>query len=149
MDLAWVVHYLYDGGFLELEFKQSLRQNLSDKLDDCWCEFVTLARTGSGHKTTYGILAIMQVYRSVCLHPKLAELWRTIRTLPMSSNPGARVGWDSPCEWLHAELTASPKIRVTEHSITEFIKHSVHFAWQLTRSFAQSSAWDATLQSKS
>ena len=122
VDLAWVVHYLYDGGFLELQFKQSLRENLSDELDNCWCEFVTLARSGTGHKVNYGILALMQVYRSVCLHPKLAELWRTIRTLPMSSNPGARVGWDTPCEWLHAEITASVQIRVTEKSITDFIK---------------------------
>ena len=40
----------------------------------------------------------------------------------MSSNPGARVGWDTPCEWLHAEITASVQIRVTEKSITDFIK---------------------------
>ena len=122
VDLAWVVHYLYDGGFLELHFKQSLRANLSDELDADWCEFVTLARTGSGHKTNYGILALMQVYRSVCLHPKLAELWRTVRTLPMSTHPGARVGHDSPCEWLHADITASVQTRVTETSITNYIK---------------------------
>ena len=122
VDLAWVVHYLYDGGFLELDFKQSVRANLSDELDKDWCEFVTLARTGSGHKTSYGILAIMQVYRSVCLHPKLAELWRTVRTLPMSSHAGARVGHDSPCEWLHADITASVRTRVTEASIENFIR---------------------------
>ena len=122
VDLAWVVHYLYDGGFLELHFKQSVRANESDELDADWCEFVTLARTGSGHKTNYGILAIMQVYRSVCLHPKLAELWRTVRTLPMSSHTGARVGYDSPCEWLHADITECVQTRVTEASISQFIK---------------------------
>ena len=122
VDLAWVVHYLYDGGFLELHFKQSLRANLSDELDADWCEFVTLARTGSGHKTSYGILAIMQVYRSVCLHPKLAELWRSVRTLPMSKSAGARVGHDSPCEWLHADITTSVSQHVTETSISNFLK---------------------------
>ena len=31
IDLAWVTHYAYDGGFLLLEYKQSLRANLSDE----------------------------------------------------------------------------------------------------------------------
>ena len=65
----------------------------------------------------------MQVYRSVCLHPKLAELWRTVRTLPMSSHTGARVGYDSPCEWLHADITQCVQTRVTETSISQFIKN--------------------------
>ena len=121
IDLAWVAHYAYDAGFLMLDFKQALRANQSDVLDQDWCEFLTLARTGTGHKTTYGILALMQVYRSVTLHPKLAELWRTVRTLPMSKNPGARVGHDSPCEWLHADITASVQTHVTEATIEKFI----------------------------
>ena len=67
-------------------------------------------------------MAIMQVYRSVCLHPKLAELWREVRTLPMSKSAGARVGHDSPCEWLHADITTSLTSHVTESSISRFIK---------------------------
>ena len=61
IDLAWVAHYLYDGGYLLLDFKQALRANKSDRLDEDWAEFVTLARTGSANKTHYGYLAVMQV----------------------------------------------------------------------------------------
>jgi len=59
IDLAWVVHFLYDAGFLVHQFKQSVRSNNSAVLDDLWCEFVTIARTAN--KTIYGPLAIMQV----------------------------------------------------------------------------------------
>ena len=119
IDLAWVVHYLYDGGYLLLDFKQSLRGNASDQLDLNWREFVTLAR--AANKTNYGILAIIQAYRSAALHPQLAQFWRAVRTLPMSTTPGARVGWDTPCEWLHADFTASVRTRVTEGQIEKFI----------------------------
>ena len=120
VDLGWLVHYLCDGGFMLLEFKQALRSNDTAKLDDLWREFVTLARTAN--KTNYGVLAIMQVYRSTTLHPQLAQFWRTIRTLPMSLNPGARVGWDTPCEWLHCHITESIQTRVSETRIESFIK---------------------------
>ena len=47
IDLAWVAHYLYDGGYLILDFKQSMRSNDSDGLDLNWREFVTLARAAN------------------------------------------------------------------------------------------------------
>ena len=36
VDLAWLVHWLYDGAFLVLEWKQSVRSNDSRKLDLLW-----------------------------------------------------------------------------------------------------------------
>ena len=122
IDLAWLAHYIYDGGFLLLDFKQAVRANDCDSLDADWAEFVTLARTGTGHKTHYGYLAMMQVYRSQCLHPQLAALLKQIRTLPMSSRPGARVGWDTPCEWLHAAITASVTTHVSDAAIWSYIQ---------------------------
>ena len=121
IDLAWVVHYLYDAGYLLLDFNQARRANSSKLLDVLWKEFVTHARTGTGHKTNYGILAVMQAYRGEALHPKLAELWHAVRTLPMSARPGARVGHDMPCEWLHADLTRSVQHHVSETKIAQFI----------------------------
>ena len=40
----------------------------------------------------------------------------------MSRNAGCRVGHDAPCEWLHADITASVQTRVTEASISDYIK---------------------------
>ena len=105
-----------------LDFKQAVRVNDCDSLDADWVEFVTLARTGTGHKTHYGYLAMMQVYRSQCLHPQLAALLKQIRTLPMSSHPGARVGWDTPCEWLHAAITANVTTHVSDAAIWNYIQ---------------------------
>ena len=120
VDLSWVVHYLYDAGFLMLQFKQAVRALRNETMDLCWREFVTIARTSN--KTMYGPLAIMQVYRAVALHPDMAALLRNIRCIPMSSHAGACVGLDTPCEWLHYDLTTSLTARVTEISIEEFIK---------------------------
>ena len=119
IDLAWLVHYLYHGGFLLVQFKQALRSNDSAKLDDNWREFVTLAR--AANKTNYGSLAVMQVYRSTALHPEMAEFWRRVRTLPMRGVAGARGGWDTPCEWLHRAITVSVQTHVSESRIEAFI----------------------------
>ena len=40
----------------------------------------------------------------------------------MSSHPGARVGWDTPCEWLHAAITASVTTHVSDASIWNHIQ---------------------------
>ena len=120
VDLSWVVHYLYDAGFLILQFKNAVRALRNETMDLCWREFVTIARTSN--KTMYGPLAIMQVYRATALHPDLAALLRNIRCIPMSKHRGACVGLDTPCEWLHHDLTTSLTARVTESSIEEFIK---------------------------
>ena len=119
IDLSWVVHYLYDAGFLVLQFKQFVRANKSTQLDLLWREFVTIAR--SSNKTMYGPLAILQVYRGAALHPELAKLWRQIRCLPMSRNAGACMGWDCPCEWLHDSITRHVQTHVTEKAIEDYI----------------------------
>ena len=39
----------------------------------------------------------------------------------MSMNDGARVGWDTPCEWLHDSITRHVQTHVTETSIENYI----------------------------
>ena len=51
IDLAYLAHFLYDGGFLVLQFKQSVRANKDKELNLAWREFVTLGRSVAGHKT--------------------------------------------------------------------------------------------------
>ena len=40
----------------------------------------------------------------------------------MSQRPGARTGWDTPCEWLRADITRSVQTHVSEESIWNFIQ---------------------------
>jgi hypothetical protein len=51
IDFAHLVHFLYDFGFLMLQFKQSVRTNGHGMLNLNWREFVTLGRSVAGHKT--------------------------------------------------------------------------------------------------
>ena len=46
----------------------------------------------------------------------------------MTSNTGTRVGWDTPCEWLHADITASVQNHVSEHRIERFIREQAFLA---------------------
>ena len=58
LDLAWLVHWLYDGAFLVLQWKQSVRSNDSHTLDLLWREFLSLAKTSQAHKTHYAPMAV-------------------------------------------------------------------------------------------
>ena len=40
----------------------------------------------------------------------------------MSLQPGSRVGWDTPCEWLHKDITNSVKTCVSDTAIWNFIQ---------------------------
>lgn len=53
IDLAWLVHFLYDYAFLYLDLRQSIRGNCSKKIDLLWREFVPFARLSIAHKTQY------------------------------------------------------------------------------------------------
>eukprot|EP00327_Prymnesium_parvum_P002938 CAMPEP_0182834102 /NCGR_PEP_ID=MMETSP0006_2-20121128/20719_1 /TAXON_ID=97485 /ORGANISM="Prymnesium parvum, Strain Texoma1" /LENGTH=206 /DNA_ID=CAMNT_0024962293 /DNA_START=601 /DNA_END=1220 /DNA_ORIENTATION=- len=71
IDLAWVVHMLYDFLFMWWDFKQAVRANASKHIDVLWAEFVPMGRTTTANKTHYGVLALMQVYLGCALHPEL------------------------------------------------------------------------------
>jgi len=123
IDLAWIVHFLYDGGFLVLDLKKCVRGNDSAGIDILYREFLRLAITGTANKTQYTQMSIMRVFWGRALHPELRKIYEGIRTLPMSDSPGSRVGWDMPCESLHKAISAGVKVRVSQARITNFIEH--------------------------
>ena len=122
VDLAWLVHWLYDGAFLVLEWKQSVRSNDSRKLDLLWREYLALARTSAAHKTHYAPMAVLRVFWGMAMRPALSELYHSIRTLPMGEQPGTCVGWDHPCENLHRAITLGVAKFVSAERIKRFIE---------------------------
>ena len=64
MDLAWVVHFLYDGAYLVLDCKQSVREGpeKSKRLDVLWREFYSIGHTGTANKTNYIPMSVMRVF---------------------------------------------------------------------------------------
>ena len=55
------------------------------------------------------------------LDPELAAVYREIRAIPLSGRVGRCVGWDFPCEMLHAAITAAVRQRVSPERISRFI----------------------------
>lgn len=121
LDLAWLVHWLYDGAFLVLQWKQSVRSNDSHTLDLLWREFLSLAKTSQAHKTHYAPMAVLRVFWGMAMTPKLSALYHSIRTLPMGEQPGTCVGWDHPCENLHRAITLGVSKFVSAERISRFI----------------------------
>ena len=64
----------------------------------------------------------MRVLWSAILKPELYEIYENMRTLPTSTKPGRRVGWDMLCEWLNGAISEGVLYSVSEERITEFIK---------------------------
>ena len=124
IDLAHLVHFLYDGGFLVLEFKNAVRRNSTQTLNRDWREFVTLGRSVAGHKTLYAPMAVMRIYWSVALKAPLAELCDATQTLPLSKHGGARnVGADMPVENLNRSIKADvAESNRSMESITDYCK---------------------------
>ena len=121
IDLAWLVHFLYDYAFMVLDFKNAVRANKSKHIDLIWREFLSLGRANTANKTQYCPMAIMRIFWSYTMHPHLKELYENMRSIPMSLNAGSRVGWDMPCEWLNLAITKGVKTHVSEDHITKFI----------------------------
>ena len=105
IDFAWVFHFLNDFGFLLLDFKQSVRAGRSQNIDLLWAEFFALGHTSTANKTQYVPMAIMRVWWSEALNPRIAALYHSIRCIPMTMHQGSMVGWDFPCEHLNGSLT--------------------------------------------
>lgn len=121
IDLAWVVHFLYDFAYLVLDFKQGVRANQSRHLDVLWREFFTTGYTGTAHKTQYVPMAIMRIFWADALVPPLANLYHNLRAIPMSDR--VYVGWDTPIEWLNGAITDGVRSLVSEPRIEEFVRN--------------------------
>ena len=150
IDLAWIVHFLYDFAFLVLDFKQGVRANKSKHIDLLWREFFATGHTGTSNKILYVQMSIMRVWWAEALNPQLAELYHALRAIPMSMS-GACVGWDTPIEWLNAAITAGVTHHVSETRIQQFVKdfafmdtayrallHDANMEYDKTESFMKS-----------
>ena len=118
VDFAWVVHFLYDAGFLTVQFMQSVRSSDSAMLDLLWREFYGLAHNARANKTQYCPMAILRVYLGMCLVEPLNALYHRMRTIPSGSHPGTNTGWDMPFEALNGAIRAHviSHISVWSHS---------------------------------
>ena len=124
VDLAWLVHFLYDAGFFMLDFVQSVRGNESRKIDLLWREFFASAHTDTAHKTQYVPMAILRVFWGMCLVPELDALYHEVRTAPTDSkHPGSNVGWDMLIEWLNSAIKSHVTAHITRAQIEEFIRN--------------------------
>lgn len=121
VDLAYVVHFLYDFAFLVLDFKQAVRVNDSKHLDVLWREFYAIGRTGTANKTQYVPMSIMRIFWSEALSPQLAALYHKLRAIPMSER--THVGWDTPIEWLNLGITEGVSKLVSESRIANCIEN--------------------------
>ena len=122
VDLAWVVHFLYDFAYLVLDFKQAVRANESKHIDILWREFFATGHTGTSNKVLYVQMAIMRIWWADALNPQLAQLYHALRAIPMTLS-GVCVGWDTPIEWLNGAITAGILAHVSEERIEEFVRN--------------------------
>eukprot|EP00965_Chrysotila_dentata_P059831 1984356-Pleurochrysis_carterae.AAC.1 len=63
----------------------------------------------------------MRIFWSDALHAKLAELYHSMRSIPMSTRKGSIIGWDCVIEWLNAVITEGVSHHVYEKRIARFI----------------------------
>ena len=134
-DFVYLLHFLYDAAFHVLEFKQAVRGNDGDTLDRAWKEFLPTARTSKANKTLYAPMAILRIFWARAMNRQLQDLYRELRTIPMSLKPGRRVGHDTPCEWLNKSITLGVRTRVTEAAIEDFVTSNsfVEHSYQMLR----------------
>ena len=118
-----VVSYLFDFGFLWLDFMWARRANKSTHIDLLLREFVPFGRTMAANKTNYGYMCIMQVYYGVALHPDIQAVYHALRTLPTgrSGAPGVNTGLD----WFVEDLNLGVKTDVTDHISEEQINRRI------------------------
>ena len=62
IDLAWVVHFLYDFAYLIFDMKQKVRANRSEEIDVLWREFLHTGVTGTANKNNYVPMVIMRLF---------------------------------------------------------------------------------------
>ena len=115
------VPFLYDAGFLVLDFLQSVRANESKHLDVLWREFFCSAHSSTANKTQYVPMAIMRVFWGMALNPDLADLYHKIRTIPTNSGD-SHTGWDMAIEQLNLAIKMHVRHHVSETQIANFVE---------------------------
>lgn len=98
IDLEWLFHFLFDYGFLYWDLRQSIRANDSKRIDLAWRECVSFMHTSEANKTQYAPMAILRIFWSSALSPKLAQVYHNNRTISLLGLRGSNVGWDMPIE---------------------------------------------------
>ena len=83
IDLAWVVHFLYDFAYLIFDMKQKVRANRSEEIDVLWREFLHTGVTGTANKNNYVPMAIMRLFWATAMDPELADLNHALRAIPL------------------------------------------------------------------
>eukprot|EP00965_Chrysotila_dentata_P178801 5904443-Pleurochrysis_carterae.AAC.2 len=71
---------------------RGVRAGASQRLDVLWREFFALGRTSTANKANYVPMAIMRIFWSDALDSKLADLYHSMRSIPMSFRKGSMVG---------------------------------------------------------
>ena len=121
-DFAWVIYFLRDYGFFYIDYKHAVRENNGATLDILWREFLPGAKDVTAHKTKYGPLSIMRIFYATQLHPKLAQIYQFIRTIPHGREPGTRVGHDHVQEWMNKDLKRDVGPGKTEENVNNYCR---------------------------
>jgi hypothetical protein len=104
LDAAYLVHFLYDFGFMYWQFRQAVRDSQPATLDLIWRESTAIFNTREGHKTQYAPMNVTHIYRQEALLPEIRALVDNMRTLSMTNQESSDVGWDMPTEMLNNVL---------------------------------------------
>eukprot|EP00965_Chrysotila_dentata_P167952 5545661-Pleurochrysis_carterae.AAC.1 len=62
-------------------------------------------------------MAIQRIFWSDALDPALANLYHSMRSIPMSGREGSMVEWDCVIEWLNAAISDGVSHHVSEERI--------------------------------
>ena len=120
IDTLLLFEFLNHFCFPWLDFKQAVNEHASaDHLDMCWREFLPMMRTLDGHKTQYGVMAVVHIYWGQALVGELAHLRQEMRCVALSNNASSMVGVDMPVEKVNrmAKQTINPPV-TEEHVAT-------------------------------
>ena len=104
IDASYLVHFLFDFGFMYWQFRQAVRDSEARTLDLIWRESTSTFNTREGHKTQYAPMNVTHIYRQEALLPEIRSLVDNMRTLSMTNQPSSDVGWDMPTEMLNNVL---------------------------------------------
>jgi hypothetical protein len=127
--------FLNDYGYLWWQFVQVLRDGGEDDevhghgtgatLDLLWREAYHTMRTTEANKTQYGWMAPYKLFWSNALVDGLKQVHDEMRTLSLTGNPSAQVGWDMLPENLNLQVKEGINPPVTEEYIEEYCENLI------------------------
>eukprot|EP00965_Chrysotila_dentata_P108960 3599791-Pleurochrysis_carterae.AAC.2 len=94
VDFARLFYFVYDYAYLVLDFKQGVRCGNGKHLDLMWREFFSLGRASTANKTNCVPMATKRTFTADALHPQLAQLYQSMRSIPMSEREVSMVRLD-------------------------------------------------------